>query len=191
MTWSTPRDWASLEQVSSGNMDTYLSNNLSWLGGNATTPSLSRPHCRVYDNSKNHAASSSGDWIDIAFDNATTDVGPSAMYTQDASYVSIPAGGFWFLSAYAQWTTVDGTGVRGIALADAAVSSQVPGGTGGTIHTMATAPGASAVRSKVSASCSTLVQLAANAKVYCSIFQSAGVSLTVAPIVLSAVYVMV
>lgn len=188
MTWSTPRDWASLEQVSSGNMDTYLSNNLSWLGGNATTPSLSRPHCRVYDDSKNHAASSSGDWIDVAFDNATTDVGPSAMYTQDASYVSIPTGGFWLISAYAQWTTNDATGVRGIALASAAVSSQVPGG---TIFAMGHAPGSGAVRSKVSANATTLVQLSANTKVYCSLYQSSGIQLTVSPIVLSAVYVMV
>lgn len=169
-------------------MDTYVSNNLSWLGGNATTPSLSRPHCRVYDAEKFHTALSSGDWIDVHFDNATTDVGPSAMYTQDASYVSIPASGFWLLSAYAQWTTVDGTGVRGIALASGAVSSQVPSG---TIHAMATAPGSGHVRSKVSASVTTLVQLSANAKVHCSIFQSSGIQLTVSPIVLSAVYVMV
>lgn len=169
-------------------MDTYVSNNLSWLGGNATTPTLSRPHCRVYDDSKNHAAASSGDWVDVAFDEKLTDVGPSAMWTDDATYVSIPAGGFWLISAYAQWTTNDGTGVRGIALASGAVSSQVPSG---TIYTMATAPGSSAPRAKVSASCTTLVQLSTNDKVYCSIYQSSGIQLTVSPIVLSAVYVMV
>lgn len=188
MAWSTPRTWATLEAVTAANMNTYVSDDLSWLGGNATTPSKSRPHCRVYDDEKFHAAPSSGDWIDVAFDHVTTDVGPSAMYTQNASYVSIPADGFWLLSAYAQWTTNDATGVRGIALASGAVSSQVPSG---TIFAMSHAPGSGAVRSKVSASVTTLVQLSANTKVYCSLYQSSGIQLAVSPIVLSAVYVMV
>lgn len=186
MGWTTPRDWT-YELATSAKMD-EVSDDLSWLGGNATTPSKSRPHCRVYDASKNHAAGSSGDWVAVEFDSSTTDVGPSAMYTASAAYITIPTTGFWLLSAYAQWTTVDATGVRGLALSDGAVSGAVPTG---SIYTMATAPGSGNARSKVSVSCSTLVQLTASTRIYCAIFQSAGVALTVSPIVLSAIYMMV
>ena len=99
--------------------------------------------------------------------------------------MSIPVAGFYFISGYAQWTTVDGTGVRGLALSSGAVSAAVPGG---TIFDMNTAPGSGNARAKVSASCSTMVYLGASSQVYASIFQSSGNTLTVAPVILSAIW---
>lgn len=180
MGWTDPDlgDFAVDEEITAAKMDTYVKDNLSWLG-------IDRPHCRVQDASRSHVTGSSGDWIGVEFDSATTNVGPSSMWTDGVSYVSIPAAGFWLISGYAQWTTNDATGVRGVALSSGAVSSATPSG---TIFVMNTAPGSAAIRSKVSVSCSTLVYLAANTQVYCSIFQSSGIALTVAPVVLSAIW---
>lgn len=189
MAWTTPHDFATLEEVTAATMD-GVSDDLSWLGGNATTPSKGRPHCRV--ECSTFTTSTSGSWValnagsNIGFHSAITGslANVGSMWVDGASYITIPNAGFWLVSAYTKCTSTNNDGVRGIAISSAASG-------GGTIYAAATAPALTTATTNPSVCASTLVQLSAGS-LYCSVLHSAGlVSITFAPVIFSAIYMMV
>lgn len=194
MGWTTPRDWT-YELATSAKMD-EVSDDLSWLGGNATTRSKGRPHCRVQ--CPTFSTSTSGSWVALSAGGGVgfnTSVGSDpttyaplidvgSMWVNGASYITIPNAGFWLVSAYTKCTSTNNDGVRGIAISSAASG-------GGTIYAAATAPAMTTASTNPSMCASTLVQLSAGS-LHCSVLHSAGaVSITFAPVIFSAIYMMV
>ncbi len=114
MAWNTPRDWATNEAVTSANMDTYVSENLSWLG-------TSRPHCQVRDATA--TAGGSAAWTAVSWDSLTTNV--ASMASSSTSYVTAPTAGFYMVGASAVFEGDTTAGIRAIMLS----SSSAGGGT--------------------------------------------------------------
>ena len=157
MAWSTPRTWATLEAVTAANMNTYVSDDLSWLG-------ISRPHGRATDASFSHT--SSGSWLSPSWDSIATNVGTG--FATSTGRFSPPNAGFYLLGADATYAA-NATGARGIML-----SSATNGG--GTIYASNFSPSQSI---GIAAAVTTGVQLTAFQTVYVSLFQASGGTLTV------------
>ena len=157
MAWSTPRTWATLEAVTAANMNTYVSDDLSWLG-------ISRPHGRVTDASFSH--NSSGSWLSPSWDSIATNVGTG--FATSTGHFSPPNAGFYLLGADATYAA-NATGARGIML-----SSATNGG--GTIYAQNFSPSQSIA---VASAITTGVQLSAGSDVYVSLLQGSGGTLTI------------
>lgn len=156
MAWSTPRTWATLEAVTAANMNTYVSDDLSWLG-------ISRPHGRATDASFSHT--SSGNWLSPSWDSISTNVGSG--FSTSTGYFSPPNAGFYLLGADATYAA-NATGARGIMLSSAASG-------GGTIYAQNFSPSQSIA---VASAVTTGVQLSAGSAVYVSLLQGSGGTLT-------------
>jgi len=160
MAWSTPRTWATLEAVTAANMNTYVSDDLSWLG-------ISRPHGRATDASFSHT--SSGSWLSPSWDSIATNVGTG--FATSTGRFSPPNAGFYLLGADATYAA-NATGARGIML-----SSATNGG--GTIYAQNFSPSQSIA---VASAITTGVQLSAGSDVYVSLLQGSGGTLTITAI---------
>ena len=157
MAWSTPRTWSINEVLTAANMVTYVSDDLSWMG-------ISRPHGRVTDASFSH--NSSGNWLTPSWDSISTNVGTG--FATSTGYFTAPNAGFYLLGADGTFAS-NATGARAIMLSSGADGN-------GTVYAQNFSPSQSvAIASEVT----TGVQLAANARVYVSLFQGSGGTLTV------------
>lgn len=157
MAWSTPRTWSVNEVLTAAHMVTYVSDDLSWMG-------ISRPHGRVTDASFSH--NSSGNWLTPSWDSISTNVGTG--FATSTGYFTAPNAGFYLLGADGTFAS-NATGARAIMLSSGADGS-------GTVYAQNFSPSQSlAIASEVT----TGVQLAANARVYVSLFQGSGGTLTV------------
>ena len=166
MTWSTPRTWSVNEVLTAANMNTYISDDLSWMG-------ISRPHGRVTDASFSH--NSSGNWLTPSWDSISTNVGTG--FATSTGYFTAPNTGFYLLGADATFAS-NATGARAIMLSSGADGS-------GTVYAQNFSPSQSMA---IASSVTTGVQLAANARVYVSLFQGSGGTLTVTDIHMWAVW---
>lgn len=152
MDWTTPRTWSVNEKLTHANMNTYLSDDLSWLG-------ISRPHGRVTDASFSHT--SSGSWLTPSWDSISTNVG--AGFATSTGYFTAPAAGFYLVGADATFAA-NATGARGIMLSSAADG-------GGTVYAQNFSPSQSIA---VASAVTTGVQLAWSGRVYVSLIQGSG-----------------
>lgn len=154
MGWTDPDlgDFAVDEEITAAKMDTYVKDNLSWLG-------IDRPHGRVTDASFSHT--SSGNWLSPSWDSISTNV--AGGFATSTGYFNPPAGGFYTLGADTTFAA-NATGARGIMLSSAANG-------GGTIYAANFSPSQSI---GVSCAVSTGVQLSAFSAVYVSLLQGSG-----------------
>ena len=157
MAWTTPRTWSVNEVLTAANMNTYISDDLSWMG-------ISRPHGRVTDASFSH--NSSGNWLTPSWDSISTNVGTG--FATSTGYFTAPNTGFYLLGADATFAS-NATGARAIMLSSGADGS-------GTVYAQNFSPSQSLA---IASAVTTGVQLAANARVYVSLFQGSGGTLTV------------
>ena len=157
MAWTTPRTWSVNEVLTAANMNTYISDDLSWMG-------ISRPHGRVTDASFSH--NSSGNWLTPSWDSISTNVGTG--FATSTGYFTAPNAGFYLLGADGTFAS-NATGARAIMLSSGADGS-------GTVYAQNFSPSQSLA---IASAVMTGVQLAANARVYVSLFQGSGGTLTV------------
>ena len=157
MAWSTPRTWSVNEVLTAANMVTYVSDDLSWMG-------ISRPHGRVTDASFSH--NSSGNWLTPSWDSISTNVGTG--FATSTGYFTAPNAGFYLLGADGTFAS-NATGARAIMLSSGADGS-------GTVYAQNFSPSQSLA---IASAVTTGVQLAASARVYVSLFQGSGGTLTV------------
>lgn len=160
MAWTTPRTWATNEVLTSANMNQFISDDLSWMG-------ISRPHGRATDGSFSHT--SSGNWLSPSWDSISTNVGSG--FATSTGFFTAPAAGFYLVGADATFAA-NATGARGIML-----SSSADGG--GTVYAQNFSPSQSI---GVAAAVTTGVQLASSGRVYVSLFQGSGGTLTITAI---------
>lgn len=157
MAWSTPRTWSVNEVLTAANMNTYVSDDLSWMG-------ISRPHGRVTDASFSH--NSPGNWLTPSWDSISTNVGTG--FATSTGYFTAPNAGFYLLGADGTFAS-DATGARAIMLSSGANGT-------GTVYAQNFSPSQSLA---IASAVTTGVQLAANARVYVSLLQHSGDPLTV------------
>lgn len=157
MAWTTPRTWSVNEVLTAANMNTYISDDLSWMG-------ISRPHGRVTDASFSH--NSSGNWLTPSWDSISTNVGTG--FATSTGYFTAPNAGFYLLGADGTFAS-NATGARAIMLSSGADGS-------GTVYAQNFSPSQSLA---IASAVTTGVQLAANARVYVSLLQGSGGTLTV------------
>ena len=157
MAWTTPRTWSVNEVLTAANMNTYISDDLSWMG-------ISRPHGRVTDASFSH--NSSGNWLTPSWDSISTNVGTG--FATSTGYFTAPNAGFYLLGADGTFAS-NATGARAIMLSSGADGT-------GTVYAQNFSPSQSLA---IASAVTTGVQLAANARVYVSLLQASGGTLTV------------
>jgi len=157
MAWTTPRTWSVNEVLTAANMNTYISDDLSWMG-------ISRPHGRVTAASFSH--NSSGNWLTPSWDSISTNVGTG--FATSTGYFTAPNAGFYLLGADGTFAS-NATGARAIMLSSGADGT-------GTVYAQNFSPSQSLA---IASAVTTGVQLAANARVYVSLFQGSGGTLTV------------
>lgn len=157
MAWSTPRTWSVNEVLTAANMNTYVSDDLSWMG-------ISRPHGRVTDASFSH--NSPGNWLTPSWDSISTNVGTG--FATSTGYFTAPNAGFYLLGADGTFAS-DSSGARAIMLSSGANGT-------GTVYAQNFSPSQSLA---IASAVTTGVQLAANARVYVSLLQHSGGTLTV------------
>lgn len=167
MAWNTPRDWATNEAVTSANMDTYVSDNLTWLG-------TSRPHGRATDASFSHTSSNS--WLSPAWSTVNTSVG-GAVFSAGNGYFTALTAGFYLLGADGTYAA-NATGARGIMLSSAANG-------GGTVYAQNFSPSQSIA---VASAVTTGIQLSAFQNVYVSLVQATGGTLTITDVHMWAIW---
>lgn len=120
-TWTDPDlgDWAENEEVAASKMDTYVKDNLSWLGNDhprvVAIGSLSFPTGAAWNTATTNWSS------------ATPNV--NGMYAAATRYLTVSAPGLYLWTVSVQFTT-DMTGVRGVALSNTAGAT----GTGTIIY---------------------------------------------------------
>ena len=159
MPWTDPdlNDWAVGQAVTASDMDTYVKDNLSWLG-------VDRPHGRVTDASFSH--NSTNNWLSPSWSTISTNVGTG--FATSTGYFTAPNAGFSLLGADATFAS-NTTGARAIMLSSGADGT-------GTVYAQNFSPSQSLA---IASAVTTGVQLAANAQVYVSLFQASGGTLTV------------
>lgn len=157
MAWTTPRTWSVNEVLTAANMNTYISDDLSWMG-------ISRPHGRVTDASFSH--NSTNNWLTPSWDSISTNVGTG--FATSTGYFTAPNAGFYLLGADGTFAS-NATGARAIMLSSGADGT-------GTVYAQNFSPSQSLA---IASAVTTGVQLAANARVYVSLFQGSGGTLTV------------
>ena len=160
MAWNTPRTWSVNEKLTAANMNTYISDDLSWLG-------ISRPHGRVGDASFSH--NSSGNWLTPSWDSISTNVGGG--FATGTGYFTAPVAGFYLLGAGATFSS-DATGARAIMLSSAANG-------GGTVYAQNFSPSQSLA---IGSAVTTGVQLSAFQVVYASLLQQSGGTLAISSV---------
>lgn len=157
--WTDPdlNDWAAGQVVTAALMDTYVKDNLSWLG-------IDRPHCQVRDGSFSPSA---GTWSSPSWDSITTNVG--AMATTGNGYITATSAGFWLVGASCVFTQDSTAGARAIMLSSSS-------GGGGTVYAQSNTTQHAGNDS--GASVVTMIQLAGSASVYASLFRSGTAAIT-------------
>lgn len=166
MAWSTPRTWATNEVLTSANMNTYVSDDLRWLG--VDLPRASLAGSLAVPSSSTFATPTSGSWSATG----TGGMAVSTLYAGSTSYfLTAPAAGAYQINASVTYTT-NATGKRGLALSSGAAGT-------GTVWAQAqTEPVSNTEVTALSVSC--LVQLAFGNSVHIGIRQSSGGSMTCA-----------
>lgn len=159
MAWIAPRTWAVNEVLTAANMNTYISDDLSWMG-------TSRPHCRANDSSFSHT--SSGNWQNPSWNSVSPNVGPSAPAAAGTGYIAVPAAGFYLIGAGATFDS-NATGARGLMLSSAANGA-------GTIHAQHFVPSQPVA---VGGTICTMLQCTASQIIYLSLYQGSGGTLTI------------
>lgn len=173
MPWTDPdlNDWAAGQVVTAALMDTYVKDNLSWLGQDRT-------HGR---GSGSYSHTSSGNWKTPTWSNVSTSpnvtVG-SCLTTSTGYFNPNNRSGFYLVGAAATFAA-NATGARGIML-----SSSSDGG--GTVYAQNFAPSQTVA---VGAAVVTGLQLAANSAVYVSLFQGSGGTLSISNISVWGVWI--
>lgn len=168
MAWTTPRTWAVNEVLTAANMNTYISDDISYLG-------ISRPHCQVRDASLSHT--SSGNWVNPSWDALTTNVG--SMAVSSSGYVTMPSAGFYTICVNGD-IAANNTGARGLMLSSAASG-------GGTVY-------AQQVHTNAGGSFPTCLafsiqlQCTASQTIYAAVLQSSGGTLAVTNIRMAALW---
>lgn len=157
MAWNTPRTWAVNEVLTAANMNTYVSDDLSWLG-------TGRPHGRATDASFSHT--SSANWLSPSWDSIATNVG--AGFATSTGFFQAPTAGFYLLGADAAFAA-NATGARGIMLSSAANGA-------GTVYAQNFSPSQSIA---MATAVTTGVQLSAAQNVYVSLYQGSGGTVTI------------
>lgn len=152
MAWSTPRTWATLEEVTAANMNTYVSDDLSWLG-------TGRSHCQVRDALATPGGSSA--WTAVSWDAVTTNL--DSMASTSNSYITATTSGFYLIGASAVFAANTTAGIRAIALSSGTAAS-------GTIYAQSNTTQHGSNASGVTIM--TGIQLTASAAVYLSIASS-------------------
>lgn len=163
MGWTDPDlgDFTGGEEVTASKLDTYVKDNLSWLG-------IDRPHGRAIDTDFDHGTENT--WISPTYDTVGLDGTPNVQggFSSGTAVFSAPAAGFYLIGGTINWTA-NGTGARAIM-----ISSQ--GNGGGIIYAQNYAPPQSASVA-MSVSVSTCVQLGFASEVAISGFQKSGSAL--------------
>ncbi len=155
MGWTDPDlgDFAVDEEITAAKMDTYVKDNLSWLG-------IDRPHCQVRDAS---LSPSTGSWVNPSWDAITTNVG--SMAGSGNAYVQAPDAGFYLVGASAVHAANSTAGVRGLMLSSSS-------GGGGTVYAQSNTTQHTSNDSGLTVV--TMVQLGAGSSVYAAVFTSGG-----------------
>ena len=104
MAWNTPRTWAANEVLTAANMNTYISEDLSYLGTN-------RPHCQVRDAT---GPTGTASWVNPSWDAITTNVG--TMASSSTGFVRLPTAGFYLIGGSVLFGADGTAGVRGLML---------------------------------------------------------------------------
>ena len=162
MGWTDPdtNSFAGDEEVTASKLNTYVRDNLSWLG-------IDRPHGRVTDASFSH--NSTNNWLTPSWDSISTNVGTG--FATSTGYFTAPNTGFYLLGADATFAS-NATGARAIMLSSGANG-------GGTIYAQNFSPSQSLA---IASAVTTGVQLTAFQTVYVSLFQASGGTLTITAI---------
>ena len=153
MAWNTPRTWATNEVLTSANMNTYVSDDLSWLGS-------VRPHCQVRDAT---GPTGTASWVNPSWDAITTNVG--SMAASSTGFVTASTAGFYLIGASCTFGSDSTAGVRGLMLSSAANG-------GGTVYCQSNVPLHSGSASGAVAS--TMLQMGASTSVYAATFVPTG-----------------
>ena len=153
MAWNTPRTWATNEVLTSANMNTYVSDDLSWLGS-------VRPHCQVRDATGPTGTES---WVNPSWDAITTNVG--SMAASSTGFVTAPTAGFYLIGASCTFGSDGTAGVRALMLSSAATG-------GGTVYCQSNVPHHSGNASGAVAT--TMLQMGASTSVYAATFVPTG-----------------
>lgn len=153
MAWNTPRTWATNEVLTSANMNTYVSDDLSWLGS-------VRPHCQVRDATGPTGVAS---WVNPSWDAITTNVG--SMAGAGTGFVTATTAGFYLIGASCTFGSDGTAGVRALMLSSAATG-------GGTVYCQSntTVHGGNAS----GAVATTMLQMGASTSVYAATFVPTG-----------------
>lgn len=162
MAWTTPRTWSVNEVLTSANMNQFISDDLSWMG-------ISRPHGRATDGSFSHT--SSNNWLSPSWDGDSISPNVGTGFATSTGYFTAPNTGFYLLGADATFAS-NATGARAIMLSSAANG-------GGTVYAQNFSPSQSLT---IGSAVTTGVQLTAFQKVYVSLFQASGGTLTITAI---------
>ncbi len=166
MAWNTPRTWATNEVLTSANMNTYVSDDLRWLG--VDLPRASLAGSLTVPPGSTFATPTSGSWSATG----TGGMAVSTLYAGSTSYfLTAPVAGAYQINASVIYTT-NASGKRGLALSSGAAGT-------GTVWAQAqTEPVQSTEVTALSVSC--LVQLPFGNSVHIGIRQSSGGSMTCA-----------
>lgn len=112
MAWSTPRTWSVNEVLTAANMNTYISDDLRWLGTDfpraTATGTLSVATGSAFQ-------TPTGSWS-----SASPNVG--GMYTSSAMYLTVPTAGAYIFTALVIFST-NATGKRGVVISSSAAGA--------------------------------------------------------------------
>lgn len=162
MAFSTPRTWSANEVLTAANMNTYISNDLSWLAG---PPRASLSATLTIPTGTTFAAPTAGTWSGFG-----STGGDSMVVGTTTYYLTAPAAGFYLFTATAIFST-SATGKRGLALTS---------GAGGTGTVYAEAQSEAVAGTEVTAlTVSCIRQLAASSQVHIGVRQSSGANMSV------------
>ena len=153
MAWNTPRTWATNEVLTSANMNTYVSDDLSWLGS-------VRPHCQVRDAT---GPTGTASWVNPSWDAITTNVG--SMAASSTGFVTASTAGFYLIGASCTFGSDGTAGVRALMLSSAATGGGTVYCQSNTTHHVGNASGAVAT---------TMLQMGASTSVYAATFVPTG-----------------
>lgn len=169
MPWTDPdlNDWAVGQAVTASDMDTYVKDNLSWLG-------TDRPHARAVDSSFSH--NSPGNWLSPSWSTISTNV--ASMVAAGGGSVTATTAGFYIIGGGATFTT-NTTGARGLIL-----SSSANGG--GTVYAQQNVPNQSV---DVGATIVTALYCTGSQAIHIAAYQGSGGTLTLTNVHMWAIWV--
>jgi hypothetical protein len=108
MAWTTPATYTVGQVLTAANLNTYLRDNMSWLGVDA-------PHCRVFNSAALSATNAVARVLNC--DSERVDVGAMHSTSANTERITIPTGGggWYLLGAHIQWAA-NATGSRSVSI---------------------------------------------------------------------------